>query len=125
MRPGLGVLDMSIMTECDFRLENGHFELSQRLKMYRLEDRLSYIFANFSQSPSPGLPNGSSWWGQLKMGIKLRNQLVHPKTRVQVNEVAVATALTAILDCLDALYREIYARPFPPFKRVLNSALTF
>lgn len=124
MRPNLGVLDTSILTEREFSLDKGQFQMSQRLKMYRLEDRLTYILANFSLS-GPQFPTASLWWPKLKAGIDLRNQLVHPKASVQVDTTAVTMALTAILDCLNALYQGVYARPFPPHKRRLQSVLEF
>lgn len=124
MRPDLGVLDRSILIERDFTIEKGLFQTTNKLKMYRLEDRLSYIFANHSPSET-GSPTTSLWWSNLKAGIDLRNQLVHPKVNVQVDTTAVAMALTAILDCLNDLYQGVYSRPFPPHRRGLQSTLTF
>lgn len=123
-RPNLGVLDLSILTERDFTLDDGRFQTTQRLKMYRLEDRLLYILANFSPSGSQS-PTKSPWWQKLKAGIDLRNQLVHPKAKVQVENAAVASALTAILDCLDTLYQAVFTRPFPAYKRGLQSVLSY
>lgn len=124
MRPNLGVLDRSILTEREFGLDKGRFQTTQQLKMYRLEDRLSYILANFSPPGSPS-PVTSLWWSNLKAGIDLRNQLVHPKASVQVDTAAVATALTSILECLNALYQGVFSRPFPPHNRGLQSTFTF
>lgn len=124
VRPNLGVLDKSILMERQFVLEKGRFQVTKGLKMYRLEDRLSYIFANFSLSGSQS-PATSSWWPKLKAGIDLRNQLVHPKASLQLDTKVVAVALTAILDCLNALYQAVFGRPFPPHKRALQSVLTF
>lgn len=123
-RPNLGVLDRSILTEREFTLDDGRYQVTQRLKMYRLEDRLLYIVANFSPSGSQS-PTTSAWWHKLKAGIDLRNQLVHPKTRVQVDTAAVGSALTAILECLDTVYQAVFSRPFPPLKRGLQSVLSF
>lgn len=123
-RPNLGVLDRSILTERDFTLDDGRFQVTQRFKMYRLEDRLLYIVANFSPSGSQS-PTTSPWWQKLKAGIDLRNQLVHPKAKVQVDPAAVANALTAILECLDTVYQAVFLRPFPPSKRGLQSVLSF
>ena len=124
LRPNLGILDRSILTEREFALEDGRFQTTPRLKIYRLEDRLSFIFANFSASGSQSAAT-TDWWAKLKVGIDLRNQLVHPKMKVRVDTAAVTAALTAVLDCLNALYQGVYARPFPIFKRGLQSALTF
>ena len=124
LRPSLGVLDRSILMECDFSLDDGRFEVKQRLKMYRLEDRLLYIVANFSPSGSQS-PTTSAWWPKLKAATDLRNQLVHPKAGVQIHPAAVASALTAILECLDTVYQAVFSRPFPPSKRGLQSTLSF
>jgi len=124
MRPNLGVLDKSILTERDFALYEGRFELRERLKIYRFEDRLSYVFANFSKGDANPLGT-NAWWGQLKEGIDLRNKLVHPKGRVDVDTASVKAALLAILECLNALYGRVYARPFPPYNRGLHSILDF
>lgn len=124
MRPNLGILDQSILTERDFSLDDGCFQISSRLKIYRLEDRLFYILATFSLSGVQS-PSTTPWWPKLKTGIDLRNQLVHPKKAVQVDIPAVSAALTAILDCLNHLYQGVYSRPFPSFKRGLQSILTF
>lgn len=124
MRTGLGVLDKSILVERDFKLKNGQFQLNEQLKIYRLEDRLLFIFANF---PPAGCqqPTNDPWWSKLKDGMTLRNQLVHPKASVKVDLTAVSASLTAIIECLDALYGVVFSRPFPPRNRGLDSTLTF
>jgi hypothetical protein len=124
MRPDLGVLDKSILTERDFSLENGRFELTSKLKMYRMEDRLSYIFGSFSLSTGTSLSK-RSWWSRLKLGMDFRNKLVHPKQHVQLDLEKVESALESILECLNDLYREIYMRPFPLYNKRLHSGLTF
>lgn len=125
MRPNLGVLDLSILCESDFALDdNGQFKNNNRLKMYRLEDRLLYIFSNFSSSPADS-PKATPWWGDLKAAGGLRNKLVHPKADVTIDTDTVAKALTAILGCLNDLYRTVYGRPFPTFNKGLHSKLAF
>jgi hypothetical protein len=123
-RTGLGVLDLSILTEREYVLEDGTFHMTNRLKIFRLEDRLQFIVAKFSQQVGAPIAQ-ASWFSQLKTGLALRNQLVHPKGKVIVEVAAVAAALTAILDCLDCVYRRLYGRPFPTYKRGLNSTLHF
>lgn len=123
-RPHLGVLDISILTERDYALDSGLFQATQKLKMYRLEDRLLYIFANFSVLGSPA-PTSALWWPKLKAGTDLRNQLVHPKANVAVEPAQVECALLAILECLNSLYLAVFSRPFPPHKRGLQSVLSF
>lgn len=121
MRPNLGILDMSILCETDFALNNdGRFTNTSRQKIYRLEDRLLYIFTNFAISSSFS-PKASSWWSALKTAMGLRNKLVHPKEDLSIQPESVAKALGAILACLNDLYRAVYGRPFPNFRRGLDS----
>jgi len=124
LRSGLGVLEKSVLLEQDYTLEKGEFKLADRLKMYRFEDRLSFLLANFSNPPIP-VWTKESWWSGLKHGIDLRNRLVHPKSKVSIDIHAVEKALAAIVACLDFLYQNIYRRPFPSAKRGINASLTF
>ena len=122
IRSGLDVLDRSILEEKDYVLESGRFELTKKLKMYRLEDRLQYIFTRFSTSASP---TKESWWADLKKGLDLRNRLVHPKLSVDLNTQQVRRSLEAILECLNALYLAVFSKPYQTYKRSLDSKLTF
>ncbi|SFO51390.1 hypothetical protein SAMN05216567_10123 [Variovorax sp. OK605] len=124
LRPNLHVLDRSILTEKEFALEKGRFIIKDRLKIYRFEDRLSYILANFSSS-DPFASGKPSWWPALSAGFNLRNKLVHPKENIQLTAAAVSAAMQAIFECLNALFTAIYNRPFPSFKRGLQSSLNF
>lgn len=124
LRPNLGVLDYSILTERDFQLDKGVFKVTERLKIYRLEDRLTYILANFSTS-DPFAAGKPSWWPGLSAGINLRNKLVHPKEHMKVGTEVVAAAIQSILECLNALYVSIYGRTLPGVKRELHSTLDF
>jgi hypothetical protein len=122
LRQGLDILDRSILQEKDFALEDGTFDLTNRLKMYRLEDRLSFLFARFSTA---GAPSGSAWWADLKFGMDLRNRLVHPKTDLKLTESDVAKALLAIVECLNALFIAVFGKAHPSYNRRLSSSMHF
>ncbi|WP_404299053.1 hypothetical protein [Alicycliphilus denitrificans] len=124
LRSGLDVLAKSILLEKDYSLEKGEFKLANRLKMYRFEDRLSFLLATFSSPPIP-VWTKEPWWSDLKDGIDLRNRLVHPKSNVPIDIDAVEKALAAIVACLNFLYQNIYRRPFPSAKRGINASLAF
>lgn len=124
LRSGLGVLEKSVLLEKDYTLDKGKFKLGSKLKIYRFEDRLTFLLANFSNPPIPGWTK-ESWWSDLIDGIALRNLLVHPKSKVSIDIDAVEKALTAIVACLNFLYQNIYRRPFPSAKRGINASLTF
>lgn len=122
MREGLDTLEKSILQEKDFILRKGAFELKKELKMYRLEDRLLFLFARFSNGVEP---TTHIWWGELKGGMDLRNRLVHPKDPLQLTPAETAKAMTAIIECLNALFMAIFKRPHPSYNRKLDSMLTF
>jgi hypothetical protein len=124
LRSNLDVLDRSILTEREVALQNGRFELTNKLKIYRFEDRVAHILANFSGKDTES-SRKQNWWASLMTGIELRNKLVHPKAKVMITTAAVSSALQAVLECLNALYLAIYSRPLPIFKRGLQSTLTF
>jgi hypothetical protein len=121
-RTDLSLLDESILKERDFRLDNGQFVLVSQLKMYRLEDRVQFLFRRFSAT---GFDASVGWWGELKAGLKLRNSLTHPKQSESISQADVERCLKAILDALDALYQAIYRQPYPAIRRQLRSRMTF
>lgn len=124
LRPGLSVLEKSVLLEKDYTLDKGKFKIESKLKIYRFEDRLTFLLANFSNPPIPGWTQ-EAWWSDLINGIALRNLLVHPKSRISIDINAVEKALSAIVACLNFLYQSVYRRPFPSAKRGINASLTF
>ena len=122
LRKGLTPHEKSILLEREVSLDNGHYKLKNGLKMYRLEDRVLFLFARFAKKP---LEKDVLWWGRLKASVKVRNGISHPKKVTILTEQDVATSIQAIVDCLDKLYQGIYARKFPAASRALQSKLTF
>lgn len=122
VQPKLTVLDQSILRERDFGLKSGIFELTDRLKMYRIEDRLQFLFARFTKLSNPV---SEPWWQGVAQALDTRNKIVHAKDALILSEPAVRRALQAILDCVNALYRGIYRRALPAYARGLNSKLSF
>jgi|ERR1017187_1223623 hypothetical protein len=122
VRPELSILERSILAEREHRLENGEFVLTDILKMYRLTERIEFLYRRFSGGE---LDKTQAWWGQLKAALNTRNELSHPKQHTLVTEQCVDQALRSILDALNAIYQGIYRKPYPAHKRALNSKLTF
>lgn len=122
VRVDLSILDQSILEERDFRLEKGEFALVAGLRMYRLEDRLQFLFRRFTKTASP---RTAHWWPHLQAGLDLRNKIVHPKTHPRITDAAVQNTLQAVLDALDALYSGVFKKGLPGYKRGLNSSMTF
>ena len=122
LRKDLSILDRSLLSERDYGLDKGVFELSNRLRMYRLEDRLQFIFKRFTKASSP---TTTQWWSGIKAAIDLRNGLTHPKTPVTVTQLSVQKSLEAILACLNDLYKALYKKGYPGYARGMDSKLSF
>jgi hypothetical protein len=121
-RPTLSAHERGLLLEREVRLEEGEFHLQSGLKVARLEDRIEFLHARFS---GKAIDRSVAWWGRLTAAVNLRNQLTHAKNVPAITETAVRSAMEAILDALDALYRAIYKRKFPPANRGLQSRLSF
>ena len=119
---GLTAHEKSILMEREVRLENGQYKLKNDLKMYRLEDRILFLFARFTKST---LDKNVLWWAKLKASLKVRNRISHPKDVTILTNQDVADGIQAIVDCLDALYQAIYGRRLPASTRGLQSRMTF
>src|SRR5882724_8143500 len=51
IRSDLSILDRSILSERIHELIDGEFKITDRLKMYRLDDRIEFLFRRFSTTP--------------------------------------------------------------------------
>lgn len=122
LRDGLSPHDIGLLTESDVNLDDGRFAVSKRLKIFRLEDRLLFLFCRFSPEEQP---KTRIWWPILLHGIDLRNKLVHPKKHVAIQTKVVRQFIEAELQCLDDLYTVLFKRSFPQAKRGLLSTLDF
>lgn len=119
---GLTAHERSILLEREVSLDSGHYKLKNALKMYRLEDRILFLFARFGKST---LDKNSPWWAKLKASLKVRNGISHPKEVTKLEKQEVADSIQAIFDCLDALYQAIYGKGLPAATRGLQSKMTF
>jgi len=122
LRPGLSAHELSILRELEVNLKKGKFINSKNLKMYRLDDRIEFIFQKFANVQ---ISSTEAWWGNLKVGISLRNQLVHPKVDMSLKVSDVERALQAILDCLNNLYWAVFNKKYPRVNLGLASKLSF
>lgn len=122
LQRGLTAHEKSILLERDVRLDNGQYKLMSNLKMYRLEDRILFLFARFTKS---GLDKDKPWWASLKASLKLRNQISHPKDVMILTKEDVAKSILAIVECIDAVYQAIYGKGFPAARIGLQSKMNF
>lgn len=120
-RKDIDLQDRAIMREAEVKFDKGRFTLGN-FKMYRLEDRIEFLCRRFGGKP---IDKNVEWWSGLATATKLRNRLTHPKTVPDVSEIAVSAALNSIVLTIDALYRNVYGKPFPAASRALQSRLSF
>ena len=123
-REGLSIPELSILKERKYVLDKGVYCLTKNQQMYRLLDRVEFIFARFSLN-SERIDRECKWWTKLHQGIELRNSLVHPKERQNLTYDQVKTVFEGILEALDVLFRALYGRHFPSSGRQLDSRMTF
>lgn len=112
---------LGVLMEREVRLKDGKYELDNRLRLSRLEDRIHLLHGYFAiKSDIQG-----GWRMALAGALDLRNKLTHPKGVPTITVGAVKSALQAVIDTIDAMYRAIYDRPFPGAIRELASKLDF
>jgi hypothetical protein len=121
--PHVPLHEQSILSEKELELERGEFRLSNKLQMFRLTDRIEFLFFRFGKVKLNGTEQ--QWYGNLKASIKLRNSIVHPKEAVLVTDSSTKLLLESVKDCLQEMSKTVYGKAFPFVKLGLQSKLTF
>lgn len=122
-RSDLSLLDQSILAEKKLELKNGEYSLTIQFQMFRLEDRIEYLSRRFAGKV---IDKTATYWTDFSDATKLRNNLTHPKEPPTIDALSVERALTAILELLNVLYRDIYrVKGYPGYNRGLDTAMTF
>ena len=106
----LSLHEKAFLDEKEIILKNGDFEISDRLKMTRLTDRIEFLMQKFKPN---SLNKNDAWWPQLNEGIRKRNSIVHPRENEKLTIENVRIYIYAIIQCIDAIYRAVYGRGFP------------
>lgn len=123
IRDDIPILEKSLLLEKEIKLENGVFSLTNKLKIYRLTERIEYLFKKFSSKELKD--TSAEWRGDLNASIRLRNLLVHPKSEVEISEKQVKILLECVIDCLSSLSKSVYGSEFPFYKIGLQSKKIF
>lgn len=109
--PEFSIVERSLLTERDIAIEKGVFVLTDKPRFFRLEERIEFLLARFSSNLTTAK---GTWFSDLKVSIKVRNRLVHPKEAHTVRVEEVEKAILAALDCISAMYKAIFGKKFPP-----------
>lgn len=121
--PNIPLHEQSILSEREIELDNGEFKLGKKLQMFRITDRIEFLFFKFGKIQLNGSTN--HWYGNLKTSIKLRNSIVHPKEAVVVTDGNTKILLQSIKECLQEISKIVYGKAFPFVKMELQSKLNF
>jgi hypothetical protein len=116
------MIEKAFLLEKKLNLKKGTFEMTDELKMSRLIEKIEILYKKFN--PRKNIVH-EKWYDNLKFGINLRNQLVHPKASLKITETQLKQLLLSIIDCLDSLFYSIYKIHFPRSNRGLISKMDF
>lgn len=105
----LSVNERGALLQREVILKNGKFQLSNRTKYCRLEDRLSILYVKFDGAPL----SQKAWWSEISEATLLRNSIVHPREPVELEKKAVERALLAIITCVDDLFSAVFDKGIP------------
>lgn len=121
-RQDLTLLEKSLLLEKDVSFDNGVFSLTDKLKMSKLIDKIDFLLLRFNSKVDKA---NSLWWNHLKEGIRLRNELIHPKNVTEITLKQVENTILSVLKCTDVIYRAVYKKGYPHYNRKLTSVYDF
>lgn len=114
--------ERAFLMEREVTLEKGKFKITNRLKMARLTERIEFLFNKFKPN---FLAKDADWWSNLRSGIQLRNNIVHPKEFSDIQYRDVEATIKSVISCINQLFLTVYKRSFPGFSLGLESKLNF
>lgn len=115
------VHEQGLLLERDVRFDKGSFVLSKNLKIFRITDRVEFLYCKFTGHKLSGT---DFWYTNLKQSIDLRNKLVHPKENVRVTDKQVQSAVLSVIDAINELYKAVYKQTFPSYSRGITPKLS-
>ncbi len=118
----LSLHEKAFLQEKEIRIKNGAFSITDQLKMRRLIERIEFLFIKFNKDL---LDKRSKWWQNLKIGILLRNNIVHPKESHDIQVKQIEQTLLSVIECINNLFKAIYKKKLPSYNRGLNPKLIF
>lgn len=121
--PTTPIHEKSLLGEKEIEFKNGEFVLNEKLKIYRLVDRIQYLYYKYKRVHLNG--GTETWWGPLKQSLNIRNGLVHPKEEIEINQEQVKLLLESVINCLLCISKLIYTKEFPFKNMGIQSKLTF
>jgi hypothetical protein len=122
LRTDIPMFDKSILAEKDIVINRGKLELKNNLKIQRILERFEFIHNTFGFK---AINYDEKWWAQLNNALSTRNNLVHPKDKLEIDEKLVQQSLEGVLGALNSLYLSLYKTKYPALGRRLHSSMDF
>lgn len=114
----LEVYEKSMLAEREIKIKKGKVVVGNSLKMFRLIDRIEFIYCKYSHKD---ITETDVWNTNIKQTINLRNNLVHPKQTVKLTYIQTEKALESILNTVNILFNAVYKRNVPIFNYGLQA----
>lgn len=112
--------EKGVLLEREVRFEGGTFQLSNKLKISRITDRIDLLLSKCSKNP---IEDKAEWYAELARTLRSRNSLVHPKDTHSLSESDVQLALNCVLKAADSLYRVVFKKGLPYAKKGIEGGL--
>ena len=106
----LSIYEKSLLAEKTIEMDKGKILIGNSLKMYRLIDRIAYIYSKYAMKD---IEDTDVWYTEIKQTIELRNNLVHPKSVVRLTYFQTEKALRSILDTVNEIFIAVYKKKVP------------
>jgi hypothetical protein len=112
--------EKGVLLEREVRFEGGTFQLSNKLKISRITDRIDLLLSKCSKNP---IEDKAEWYAELARTLRSRNSLVHPKDTHSLSDSDVQLALNCVLKAADSLYRVVFKKGLPYAKKGIEGGL--
>lgn len=106
----LDMYEKALLVEKNIEMNKGILKIGNGLKMYRLIDRIAFIYTKYSMKE---IEETDIWYMEIKQTIDLRNNLVHPKVVVHVTYNQIEKALWSVLNTVNELFLAVYKKKVP------------
>lgn len=110
--------EKSVLSEKEIKIKKGKIVVDKNLKMFRLMDRIEFIYCKYSHKD---ITEDDKWNVNIKQTIDMRNNLVHPKQMINLTYVQTERALDSILITVNVLFNAVYKKNVPIFNYGLQA----
>lgn len=105
--------EIAFLTDRQFAIVKGKFEVLEKIEYHRLEDKLKFLFYKFV--PKSQFEKTPSWSNLIKFK-KFRDSLTHPRqdedeTELKEYETVTARGISSVIEIINHLCKGIFKKP--------------